>query len=370
LGLRGPALPLESVRAMTQAWQMGCVSNGDVSGRIALEVADEALDVREIGLQLLAGEKAEAIIALLVERGLERPQAELRVAEAAEHPLVAVGLAHAHCAEKLASLFDAFARQLRQSSVAENVPVEDRISPTRFYEHYYFANRPVLVRGLMEKWPALQRWTPTYFAERFGDEVLEVSGDRESDPKYEDRFVDHRRRMTMRQLVDTVTQAQGNNVYLVAKNRLLERPPFTSLQKDYSCPEGILTEGSEAPARMWFGGAGTVTPLHHDASNILFGQVYGRKLVRLIPPYEIQDLYNNRTCFSDIDLDNVDYVRFPRFRRVTVIQAIVRPGDFLLFPLGWWHQVRSLDISISLSFQNFAVPGGPAVWSYPLTCLR
>jgi hypothetical protein len=32
--------------------------------------------------------------------------------------------------------------------------------------------------------------------------------------------------------------------------------------------------------------------------------------------------------------------------------------------LGWWHQVRSLDVSISLSFQNFAVPGTPVIWDH------
>ena len=33
-------------------------------------------------------------------------------------------------------------------------------------------------------------------------------------------------------------------------------------------------EGSTA---LWFGPGGTVTPLHHDTSNILFGNVYGAK---------------------------------------------------------------------------------------------
>jgi hypothetical protein len=333
-----------------------------------VDPVDEPLELRSIGLRLLAGEAPEAVAALLVEHGIDKHQAKRRVVEAAQDPLVAAGLARARRAEKLACLFTAFARQLRQSPIAEGVPVEDRISPARFYENYYYANRPVVIRGLMENWPALRRWSPAHFADRFGDETIEVTAEREGDPHFEDNFSDHRRRMTMSQLVDAVTQGRGNDVYLVAKNRLLEQEPFTSLLEDISYPAGILTTGSAAVApRMWFGGAGTVTPLHHDASNILFGQVYGRKLVRLIPPYEIDNIYNDRTCFSDIDLDDVDYVRFPQFRHVTVVQAVVDPGDFLLFPVGWWHQVRSLEISISLSFQNFAVPGGPVVWFYPPT---
>jgi hypothetical protein len=287
------------------------------------------------------------------------------IAEAARHSLVAQCLLRARHARKLSSLVYALAKQLRQSLVAKKVPVESRPSPERFFENYYFANRPVVVRGLMQDWPALACWTPEYFADRFGDEGVEISGDRESDPKFEERFPEHRRKTTMRQFVEKITTMKGNDLYIVAKNRLLDREPFISLRKDVLYPEGFLTSGPEAdPPRIWMGGAGTITPLHHDASNIFFGQIYGRKLVRLIPPYEIENLYNDRTCFSDIDLDQVDYVRFPRFRRVTVVQAIVHPGEFLLLPLGWWHQVRSLDVSISLSFQNFSVPGRPVIWDH------
>ena len=352
---------------MTQALRKNGLSEHDAGVGTALGVVD-ALPWQEIGLRLLAGEQRADVVALLVSQGLESKEAQRLVDKAEKQPLVAEGLARAARAKKLASLFTAFARQLRQSPIAEGVPVVDRIAPEEFFEHYYFANRPIVVRGWMSDWPALERWGPAHFAERFGDEMLEVSAGREADPRFEDRFPAHRRRMTMRQLVETVTQKQGNDVYLVAKNRLLEREPFAALRKDYSCPAGILTpELDTAPARIWFGGAGTITPLHHDASNILFGQVYGRKIVRLIPPYEIDNLYNDRHCFSDIDLDHVDYERYPRFRPVTVVQAIVHPGEFLLLPIGWWHQVRALDISISLSFQNFPVYGGPVVWPYPPT---
>jgi Cupin-like domain len=334
------------------------------SNALAAEARHESLETQRIGLQLLAGAAPEVAVTMLCERGIEKPEAERRVAEAVASPLVAAGMANARRAAKLASLLDAMARQLRQSSIASTVPAEDRPSPARFFDEYYFANRPVVVRRLMDDWPALQRWTPAHFAERFGNAMVEVSAGREADPKYEDRFFEHRRQMTMSELVDIVTKTRGNDVYLVAKNRFLEREPFASLRADFSCPEGILTEQTVALPQMWFGGEGTITPLHHDASNIFFGQVFGRKLVRLIPAYEIENVYNNRTCFSDIDLDNVDYIRFPRFRHVTVVEAIVEPGDFLLLPLGWWHQVRSLEVSISLSFQNFAVPGLPVVWDY------
>jgi hypothetical protein len=350
--------PSSEMKTLYQSWHGGSVDTAVAAPELSLELPS-------IGLRLIAGEEAKALALRLVQQGLSKSEAERLIDEALQEPLVAECLTRARQARKLSSLTQALAKQIRQSPVAEIVPTETDLSQDRFFEFYYFANRPVLVRGLMRDWPALDRWSPDDFANRFGDEIVEVTADRESDPKFEDRFPDHRRQMSMRQFVDIIKQTKGNDVYLVAKNRLLDREPFLQLRKDVPFPEGFLTTGPSAdPPRIWIGGSGTITPLHHDASNILFGQVYGRKLVRLIPPSEIDNLYNDRTCFSDIDLDNVDYARFPRFKRVTVVQSIVQPGDFLLLPIGWWHQVRSLDISISLSFQNFAVPGGPVVWDH------
>ena len=38
------------------------------------------------------------------------------------------------------------------------------------------------------------------------------------------------------------------------------------------------------------------------------------------------------------------------------LAVTLEPGETLFVPLGKWHQVRSLDISISLSFTNVALP--------------
>ena len=119
-------------------------------------------------------------------------------------------------------------------------------------------------------------------------------------------------------------------------------------------PSGFLdpagTDGRYV--RLWFGPAGTVTPLHCDNRNVLFAQVQGRKHVRLIAPQFLSALANDRACYSAVDLDAVDYERFPAMRDVPVHEAVVEPGEFLFIPIGWWHAVRSLDVSMSLSFTN------------------
>ena len=47
--------------------------------------------------------------------------------------------------------------------------------------------------------------------------------------------------------------------------------------------------------------------------------------------------------------DHVDYERYPEFRQVTVVDVVIGPGDLLFLPIGWWHHVRGLDVSITMT---------------------
>jgi ribosomal protein L16 Arg81 hydroxylase len=123
-----------------------------------------------------------------------------------------------------------------------------------------------------------------------------------------------------------------------------------------SFPEYLNPTAAGRQCFLWFGPAGTVTPLHHDTSNILLAQVAGRKRYRMIPASEWQYVYNSRGVFSDVDAEKPDLNRYPKFRNATIIDIVVEPGEALFVPVGWWHQVRALDVSMTISFTNFVFP--------------
>ncbi len=54
---------------------------------------------------------------------------------------------------------------------------------------------------------------------------------------------------------------------------------------------------------FWFGPAGTVTPLHHDVSNILLVQVRGTKHVTLVPALESHLVYNDVAVYSPVNAE-------------------------------------------------------------------
>jgi ribosomal protein L16 Arg81 hydroxylase len=115
-------------------------------------------------------------------------------------------------------------------------------------------------------------------------------------------------------------------------------------------------EASREHAFFWFGPGGTETPLHHDTMNILFAQVVGRKRLLLIPPEQSEFVYNRIGVYGDVDPETPDLERYPLYQRVTPISVEVAPGEMLFLPVGWWHHVRSLEPSITLTFTNFAFP--------------
>ncbi len=107
---------------------------------------------------------------------------------------------------------------------------------------------------------------------------------------------------------------------------------------------------------MWIGPAGTVTSLHHDLTNNFIAQIVGRKRIRLAPAAEVGKIYNVRHVFSeipDLEAPDVDLARHPRLAELRLYDVLLEPGEILFVPLGWWHQVKSLDFSVTVTFTNF-----------------
>jgi lysine-specific demethylase 8 len=51
-----------------------------------------------------------------------------------------------------------------------------------------------------------------------------------------------------------------------------------------------------------------------------------------------------------VDLDNIDVKEFPGMKGLEFMDCILEEGDLLYIPPKWWHYVRSLSISFSVSF--------------------
>ena len=294
--------------------------------------------------------------------------------------MVAAGLDANACAKAIAQMendpaFQAARRfqqlQRKQDSVLENLQrlwssapeytrVEKRTEPPleEFIERHVRGCRPVVLTDVTKDWPAMQRWSPADLKARFGHVDVEIQAERSADPKFEENKLAHRRVARLSVFVDQVLNGgPTNDYYMTANNEALRRPEFAPLLADIGGLPRICDPAQlAARSSFWFGPAGTVTPLHHDTLMLFHTQVVGRKRWRFISPLQIAHLYNYNNVFSPIDLDRPDLHRYPDFAKAEVLEVIVEPGETVFLPLGWWHQVTSLDVSLSFSYSNLAFP--------------
>jgi ribosomal protein L16 Arg81 hydroxylase len=259
----------------------------------------------------------------------------------------------------------------RQRALAPTAIMIERraeLSADEFLERYYAVNRPVILTGEMRDWPALQRWTPEYLKAKVGSRTVEFQGERTSNSRFEMYKDAHRRSGPFDAFIDQITRpGAGNETYLTAYNSPGNRAALSVLHEDLGFLDKFLTRGGSDPhGMMWIGPAGTVTSLHHDLTNNFIAQIVGRKRLKVVPAAEVGNLYNDVHVFSTVpDLDApIDLSRFSRLAQVRAYDVLLEPGEIFFMPLAWWHQVKSLDFSVTITSTNFHWPNDASL-TYP-----
>jgi len=308
--------------------------------------------------------KDERILAVLIRNGFGEEVAKRQISSVSKTTSYQAGTWVAHRYRKLESLLEVY----RQLSILSEEPIERRsnIGRDEFLAKYYAPNRPVIITGMMTKWKALSLWTPEYLKKQCGDMIVEITAGRQSDPQYELNLEKHKIKLRFRDYIDMVLSGgETNDYYLVANNFFFKEAGAKLLYEDIEqFPEYLNDIKGTENGSLWFGPAGTVTPLHHDLMNILVAQVYGRKRFTLIPSNHVHLLYNEKGVFSEIDLEQPDLIQHPMFQDVKLQEVVLEPGEVLFVPVGWWHHVRALDIAITVSFINFLFPNTYS-WNNP-----
>jgi hypothetical protein len=118
-------------------------------------------------------------------------------------------------------------------------------------------------------------------------------------------------------------------------------------------------------AGIWIGNR-TVASTHYDFSNNIACSLVGRRRFTLFPPDQIANLYPGPLeptpggqVVSMVDLRAPDFDRFPAFREALEHAQVaeLEPGDLLIYPAMWWHNVEALDaFNVMINYWWNAVP--------------
>lgn len=311
-------------------------------------------DLREqIAQALLAGTDPDDIARRIASAGLPLALVQAEVARAGKSPYLRGARQLQWQLGKWEWVMQNHARLAAADPRGQAIPVIDRPDPEDFYLRFYRANRPVLIRGLADAWPARERWSLDHFAAKLGDTSVRVQWNREADRDYE-RRVDHHGAFRSYAEIDKRLRAPGlsNDFYVTANNADHNRAVFAPLFADVGEMPELLAPGGAQAGFIWIGPRGTVTPWHHDLTNNLLLQMVGRKRVRMVAAHDTPLMRNDTHCFSR--WGTADLLPGPASEdRPAVLECEIGPGDALFLPIGWWHHVDGLDPHIGMSFTTF-----------------
>ncbi len=219
--------------------------------------------------------------------------------------------------------------------------------------------RPVVLRGLVAAWPAVQRARESngalagYLQHLDSGALIDAvmappeAGGRIFYSPAMDGFNFLRNRLTLSAVLEQVLRYAG-----------FSNPPAVAVQSALlrDCLPGFAGEnrltvlGESVLPRVWLGNAIT-TPTHLDEWCNIACVVCGRRRFTLFPPEQIGNLYIGPLDFAPtgapvslVDIRSPDLQKFPKFiDAIAVAQfAELDPGDAIFIPPLWWHHVESL----------------------------
>ncbi|MES2277825.1 MAG: cupin-like domain-containing protein [Bacteroidota bacterium] len=230
------------------------------------------------------------------------------------------------------------------------VDVVDSISPQEFMERYLKPRRPVVIKGLTNNWPAREKWTPEYLKQMVGSKVVPLYDNSKADPSKP--INSSAAEMPFDEYIDLI-RSQPTELRIFFFNIFKQAP---ELLNDVIIPKDLMGGFIESMPAMFFGGSNSVTFLHYDIDlpHIFHTHFGGRKHVILFENKWKRRLYclpNATYALEDYDVLNPDTKRFPALDGVEGQEVFLEHGDTLFMPTGYWHWMKYIDGSYSLSLR-------------------
>jgi hypothetical protein len=202
------------------------------------------------------------------------------------------------------------------------------ITQNVFVENFLNQNRPLFIKGGASHWPAISKWTTQYLKELVGEKEVKVA----SSPSKVFNFnkdlgaVIEQKNYKMKDAMDLVYDTHNEDYYYyILKQSIKDACP--ELLGDIQLPSWA-DANKNYQAYLWFGQAN-----NQDQSQFLYPTEGSRNMASQV-----------------LDIDLPDFNRYPMLAHAEFLEFTLEPGDLMFIPTGWWHQVNSLDMAISVSF--------------------
>jgi len=257
------------------------------------------------------------------------------------------------------------------SFILRPIDTVESISPSDFKKNYLDKCKPLIIKGLTKSWPAREKWTAEYLKQVVGKKAVPLYDNSKADPSKP--INSSAAEMPFDEYIDLI-RSQPTELRIFFFNIFKQAP---QLLNDIVLPKDLMGGFLESMPAMFFGGSNSVTFLHYDIDlpHIFHTHFGGRKHVILFENKWKRRLYcipNATYALEDFDVANPDIAKFPALDGVEGYEVFLEHGDTLFMPTGYWHWMKYLDGSFSLSLRawdasvgrkasslyNLAVKGG------------
>jgi lysine-specific demethylase 8 len=231
-----------------------------------------------------------------------------------------------------------------------------KVTPEEFKRKIVSSRQPVIITGKIASWKASSLWSVDYLNTVVGNKEINVNVSKNKiftyDPQADFTFCS--RKMKFTDFTDWILQEKKADEYYYLQQSPM-KTSFPELLPDIETPD-YIAKALFKETNLWIGTGGNISPLHYDSLENLLCQFHGRKRVLLFEPKQTPLLYpfsaySTRGHMSQVNIDQLDIDKFPKFEKAKCIECILEPGEMIFIPAFWWHQVYSLDqLNIAVNF--------------------
>ncbi|MDQ1096569.1 MULTISPECIES: cupin-like domain-containing protein [Chryseobacterium] len=207
-----------------------------------------------------------------------------------------------------------------------------------FLKNHMRTAKPVVLEDFIDPGsPAFQKWNYDYFKSIAGDHQVNIYG---SEIESLDRVASKPiRQSTFSEYLDQITTAPTEE-RLFLFNLLTIKPELKNDLRYHDITNGKILKWLPF---MFFGGEGSITRNHIDIdmSHVFITQFQGIKRIWLFPWEQSDLMYKLPYNFHSLaNIKEPDYNEFPGLRYINGYEAVIKPGETLYIPSGWWHYIQ------------------------------
>ena len=233
--------------------------------------------------------------------------------------------------------------------LSQSTPVEEVSSiDSATFKKKYYNKKAVVIKGLANNWGATKNWDLDFLLNQKEDkDIYLLSGNFIQD---DNRYTKASFKDYIKKLKAAAENKEAFKEYLTTLN-IFNYYPHLKKSIDFSVFEKYNKIND---VTAWIGPANTVSGFHNDTGKNMYAQIKGEKMfilssTKFNKKMYPSDKYINGAVASQVDINNFDKTKFPKFKDVEFLSVTLKPGDVLHVPSKWWHYVQSLDTSISIS---------------------